>query len=176
MMDMTEEMENPEVFPDTEETGEPEENAVPEDADAETSEPEIPSDGNLSGDDGTEPEEGGTDDGADGTETDTGGTGDGTETDGTETPPGSISVSGNILVLPEGYEFGPETFGLSGETDTETGLSPEQLTQLSEQLEQVEDAVTDQTEVLYGGTAVVSLVLGAVLGILLLHGFRMRRV
>lgn len=197
MMEMTEELELPDISPDPEAFGEPEEDAAPDAADDETAGQED-TDETLSGDDepGQKPgledvETGGS--GTDGEITgdgmETGGAGseqedgggqteESTETDGEEVPPGNISVSGNILVLPEGYELTPETFGFSGgeETDTAEGLSPEQFTQLSEQLEQVEEAVAVQTDVLYGGTAVISLILGSVLGVLLIHGFRLRRV
>lgn len=199
---MMEETDLPDIPSGTEDSGFPEERDRTDPADSETSVPEDASDGAFPGDDETEQEDGGTDgneadtdasgdnvetdgDGTeaddteteDGTETDGTEAGDGTETDDTETPE-SLNVSGNILILPEGYEFDPETFGLSGETepDAETGLSPEQFTQLSEHLELLEEYISIQTDVFYGGTAVVSLILGAVLGILLLHGFRMRRV
>lgn len=198
MMEMTEELELPDISPDPEASGEPEEDAAPDAADDETAGQED-TDESFSGDDETGQEPGledvetggsGTDgeitgdgmetDGTSGAEQEDGGgqTEESPETDGEEVPPGNISVSGNILVLPEGYEFDPETFGFSGgeETDTAEGLSPEQFTQLSEQLEQVEEAVAVQTDVLYGGTAVISLILGAVLGVLLIHGFRLRRV
>lgn len=165
MMEMTEELELPDISPDPEASGESEEDAAPDAADDETA-GEITGDGMEIGGTGSEQEDGG------------GQTEESPETDGEEVPPGNISVSGNILVLPEGYELTPETFGFSGgeETDTAEGFSPEQFTQLSEQLEQVEEAVAVQTDVLYGGTAVISLILGSVLGVLLIHGFRLRRV
>lgn len=198
MMEMTEELELPDISPDPEAFGEPEEDAAPDAVDDETAGQED-TDEAPSGDDETGQEPGledvetggsGTDgeitgdgmetDGTSGAEQEDGGgqTEESPETDGEEVPSGNISVSGNILVLPEGYKFDPKTFGLSGgaETDTAEGLSPEQFTQLSEQLEQVEEAVAVQTDVLYGGTAVISLILGAVLGVLLIHGFRLRRV
>ncbi|MCI8356699.1 MAG: hypothetical protein HFI51_00930 [Lachnospiraceae bacterium] len=205
MMETTEEIELPDISPDLEDSGESEE-AVPDITGDETAEPED-TDGAHSGEDETEPEDSGEDtetdnDAADtemagddmetdetrDTETDETGdaeteTGDGqtedeTETDETETPTESLNVNGSILILPEDYEFDPETFGLSGEAETDTAeaISPEQFTQLSEQLELLEESVSVQTDVLYGGTAVISLVLGAVLGVLLLHGFRLRRV
>lgn len=205
MMETTEEMELPDISPDLEDSGESEE-AVPDITGGETTEQED-TDGTLSGEDETEPADDEKDtetdnDAADtemagddmetdetrDTETDETGdaeteTGDGqtedeTETDETETPTESLNVNGSILILPEDYEFDPETFGLSGEAETDTAeaISPEQFTQLSEQLELLEESVSVQTDVLYGGTAVISLVLGAVLGVLLLHGFRLRRV
>ncbi len=151
MMETTEEMELPDISPDLEDTGGAEE-TMPDITGDETTEPED-TDGTHSGEDETDTEE-------------------------TETPTESLNVNGSILILPEGYEFDPETFGLSGEAETDTAeaLSPEQFTQLSEQLELLEESVSVQTDVLYGGTAVISLVLGAVLGVLLLHGFRLRRV
>lgn len=110
---------------------------------------------------------------------------DGTEEDETDVPSESLNINGNILVLPEGYEFNPDIFSPAGEekAETDAALSSEQLDQLfeqfeqlSEQLEQTTEAVTVQTDVLYGGTAVISLILGAVLGVLLIHGFRLRRI
>lgn len=189
MMETTEEMELPDISPDLENTGETEETA-PDMTGDETTEPED-TDGAHSGEDETEPEDSGEDTEADNdaadteitgndteTETGDGQTEDEAETDETETSAESLNVNGSILILPEGYEFDPETFGLSGEAETDTteGLSPEQFTQLSEQLELLKESVSVQTDVLYGGTAVISLVLGAVLGVLLLHGFRLRRV
>ena len=197
MMETTEEMELPDISPDLEDTGGAEE-TMPDITGDETTEPED-TDGTHSGEDETEPEDSGEDTEADNDASDAEITGDNTETDGTgdaetetgdgqtedetdteetETPTESLNVNGSILILPEGYEFDPETFGLSGaaETDTAEALSPEQFTQLSEQLELLEESVSVQTDVLYGGTAVISLVLGAVLGVLLLHGFRLRRV
>lgn len=192
MMETTEEMELPDISPDLEDSGESEE-AVPDITGDETAEPED-TDGAHSGEDETEPEDSGEDTEADNDASDAEITGDNTETDGTgdaetetgdgqtedetETPTESLNVNGSILILPEDYEFDPETFGLSGEAETDTAeaISPEQFTQLSEQLELLEESVSVQTDVLYGGTAVISLVLGAVLGVLLLHGFRLRRV
>ncbi len=192
MMETTEEMELPDISPDLEDSGESEE-AVPDITGDETAEPED-TDGAHSGEDETEPEDSGEDTEADNDAADEEITGDDTETDGTgdaetetgdgqtedetETPTESLNVNGSILILPEDYEFDPETFGLSGEAETDTAeaISPEQFTQLSEQLELLEESVSVQTDVLYGGTAVISLVLGAVLGVLLLHGFRLRRV
>ena len=192
MMETTEEMELPDISPDLEDSGESEE-AVPDITGDETAEPED-TDGAHSGEDETEPEDSGEDTEADNDAADEEITGDDTETDGTgdaetetgdgqtedetETPTESLNVNGSILILPEDYEFDPETFGLSGEAETDTAeaISPEQFTQLSEQLELLEESVSVQTDVLYGGTAVISLDLGAVVGVLLLHGFRLRRV
>ena len=192
MMETTEEMELPDISPDLEDSGESEE-AVPDITGDETAEPED-TDGAHSGEDETEPEDSGEDTEEENDASDAEITGDNTETDGTgdaetetgdgqtedetETPTESLNVNGSILILPEDYEFDPETFGLSGEAETDTAeaISPEQFTQLSEQLELLEESVSVQTDVLYGGTAVISLVLGAVLGVLLLHGFRLRRV
>ena len=105
-------------------------------------------------------------------------TGDGQTEDETETPTESLNVNGSILILPEGYEFDPEIFGLSGdtETDDEAGISPEQFMLLSEQLEQTVEAVAVQNEILYGGIGFIVVMLGVILGVLLIHGFRFRRV
>lgn len=197
MMETTEEMELPDISPDLEDSGESEE-AVPDITGDETAEPED-TDGAHSGEDETEPEDSGEDTEADndaadeeitGDDTETDGTGDAetetgdgqtedeTETDETETPTESLNVNGSILILPEGYEFDPEIFGLSGdtETDDEAGISPEQFMLLSEQLEQTAEAVAVQNEILYGGIGFIVVMLGVILGVLLIHGFRFRRV
>ncbi len=205
MMETTEEMELPDISPDLEDSGESEE-AVPDITGGETTEQED-TDGTLSGEDETEPaddeEDTETDNDAADTEmagddmetdetgdTETDGTGDavtetgnsqtedGTETNETDTPAESLNVNGNILILPEGYEFDPEIFGLSGdtETDDEAGISPEQFMLLSEQLEQTVEAVAVQNEILYGGIGFIVVMLGVILGVLLIHGFRFRRV
>ena len=197
MMETTEEMELPDISPDLEDSGESEE-AVPDITGDETAEPED-TDGAHSGEDETEPEDSGEDTEADndaadeeitGDDTETDGTGDAetetgdgqtedeTETDETETPTESLNVNGSILILPEDYEFDPETFGLSGdtETDDEAGISPEQFMLLSEQLEQTAEAVAVQNEILYGGIGFIVVMLGVILGVLLIHGFRFRRV
>lgn len=197
MMETTEEMELPDISPDLEDSGESEE-AVPDITGGETTEQED-TDGAHSGEDETEPEDSGEDTEADndaadeeitGDDTETDGTGDAetetgdgqtedeTETDETETPTESLNVNGSILILPEGYEFDPEIFGLSGdtETDDEAGISPEQFMLLSEQLEQTAEAVAVQNEILYGGIGFIVVMLGVILGVLLIHGFRFRRV
>ena len=199
-METTEEIELPDISPDLEDSGESEE-AVPDITGDETAEPED-TDGAHSGEDETEPEDSGEDtetdnDAADtemagddmetdetrDTETDGTGdaeteTGDGQTEDETETPTESLNVNGSILILPQGYEFEPEIFGLSGdtETDDEAGISPEQFMLLSEQLEQTVEAVAVQNEILYGGIGFIVVMLGVILGVLLIHGFRFRRV
>lgn len=107
---------------------------------------------------------------------------DGTDADGTDIPVEGLNVTGNILILPEGYELNFEEPSSDGNIGTEmeaaegSALSSEQFGQISEQLEQVVETVSAQNDVLYGGTAVTCLMLGAVLGVLLIHGFRLRRV
>lgn len=189
-MEITEEMEMeiPDAASDTE-PSEAQETDMPSDEPAdETSGNETDVSGeNQSGSDGqdtseTDAEENENDTESSGTdETEPGTEEDGLEEDaGADTPAESINVNGSILILPEGYEFDPETFGLTDKekTDAETDavLSPEQFELLSEQPEQVTEAVAVQTDVFYGGTAVISLMLGVVLGILLVCGFRLRRV
>ena len=192
MMETTEEMELPDISPDLEDTGGAEE-TMPDITGDETTEPED-TDGTHSGEDETEPEDSGEDTEADNDAADAEITGDNTETDGTgdaetetgdgqtedetETPTESLNVNGSILILPEGYEFDPEIFGLSGdtETDDEAGISPEQFMLLSEQLEQTVEAVAVQNEILYGGIGFIVVMLGVILGVLLIHGFRFRRV
>lgn len=106
----------------------------------------------------------------------------GTDADGTDVPVEGLNVTGNILILPEGYELNFEESSSDGNIGTEmeaaegSALSSEQFGQISEQLEQVVETVSAQNDVLYGGTAVTCLMLGAVFGILLIHGFRLRRV
>lgn len=107
---------------------------------------------------------------------------DGTDADGMGLPVEGLNVTGNILILPEGYELNFEESSLDGNIETEmeaaegSFLSSEQFGQISEQLEQVVETVSVQNDVLYGGTSVTCLILGAVLGVLLIHGFRLRRV
>lgn len=102
--------------------------------------------------------------------------------DSTDIPVESLNVTGNILILPEGYELNLEKSRLDGDMKTETDvdegtvLSSEQFGQISEQLEQVIEIVNIQNDVLYGGISGICLLLGAVLGILLVCGFRLRRV
>lgn len=181
-MEITEEMETeiPDAAPDTEPSEEQDTDMPSEEPADETSGNETDvSDENQSGSDGQDTSE--TDAEENGDDTEPGTEEDGLEEEtGADTPAESINVNGSILILPEGYEFDPETFGLTDKerTDAETDalLSPEQFELLSEQLEQVTEAVTVQTDVLYGGTSVISLMLGAVFGSLLIHGFRLRRV
>lgn len=75
-------------------------------------------------------------------------------------PVNTISVSGNVIILPEGYEAaapGGETFA-------------------AEDTVLIVEALEYQTEVIHGGFLGLSFLLGLVIGILLIHGFRLRRV
>ena len=145
-------------------------------------------DGILSDEDPDMPETAGTDEEGvenDTTDTGTGETEDGlpedeTDVDGTDIPVENLNVTGSILILPEGYELNLEGIGQDENIETgpeeETVFSSEQFDQISEQLEQVVETVSVQNDVLCGGIAVVCLILGTLLGVLLIQGFRLRRV
>lgn len=79
----------------------------------------------------------------------------------TGTAPASLlSVSGNGILLPEGCHAA----GLEGEAVTAGELAA------------AVEAVAYQTQILRGGILGLSILLGLLTGILLLHGFRLRRV
>lgn len=169
-MEMTEEMEA-EALPDEEIPDGPDING---NDDGNTEEEII--DGSIDTDDGTENTD------TESFETEDGLPEDETDADGTDIPVESLNVTGSILILPEGYELNFEESGLNGNIETEmeaeegAALSSEQFGQISEQLEQVVEIVSVQNDILCGGTAVTCLILGAMLGILLVYGFRLRRV
>lgn len=170
MMEMTEEMEA-EALPDEEIPDGPDTNG---NDDGNTEEEII--DGSIDTDDGTENTD------TESFETEDGLPEDETDADGTDIPVESLNVTGSILIPPEGYELNFEESGLDGDMETGTGtdenavLSSEQFGQISEQLEQVTEAVTVQNDILYGGIGFIVLMFGAVFGVLLIHGFRLRRV
>lgn len=75
-----------------------------------------------------------------------------------------IEVNGSVLVLPEEYEYIPQQ------------SDPEDLEFLYQALESQTQAVAEQTELLQCGIICISLLLGMLIGVLLVHGFRLRRI
>lgn len=92
----------------------------------------------------------------------------GTEGEGTETEDSAghsvIEVNGSVLVLPEEYGYMPQD------------PAPETLGFLSQALDAQAQAVEEQTELLRCGFLCISLLLGMLIGVLLVQGFRLRRV
>lgn len=68
------------------------------------------------------------------------------------------------MVLPDEYEYIPQQ------------SDPEDLEFLYQALEAQTQAVERQTEFIQCGILCISLLLGMVIGVLLVHGFRLRRV
>ncbi len=181
-MEMTEGMET-EVLPDEEISDGneyPGEDGIPSDEDPDMPETSGTDDEGIENDT-TDTGTGETEDiDADSSEIEDGLPEDETDVDGTDIPVENLNVTGSILILPEGCELNLEEIGQDENIETgpeeETGFSSEQFDQISEQLEQLAETVSVQNDVLYGGTAVVCLILGALLGVLLIQGFRLRRV
>lgn len=74
----------------------------------------------------------------------------------------TLTVSGNVIILPEGYE------PLEMQVETQAYAS-EDITAIIEFLEY-------QTDIIRGGMIGLAFFLGIIIGILLIHGFRLRRV
>lgn len=70
----------------------------------------------------------------------------------------TITVSGNVIILPDGYE--------SVETQAYT----------SEDIIVVIESIENQTDIIRGGMIGLAFLLGIIGGILLIQGFRLRRV
>lgn len=70
----------------------------------------------------------------------------------------TLTVSGNVIILPDGYE--------PLETQAYT----------SEDIASVIESLEYQTEIIRGGMIGIAFLLGIIGGILLIHGFRLRRV
>ena len=149
----------------TEDTGAEESpGADPESPEEETG-PADSSEGNSSGEaTGTDDQTGepGTEDPAEGDETEdqTGEPAD--QTDGTISGNDSgdiITISGNAVIFPEGFDLSQLSSGESNTGD---------VTALTE-------AVESQSDLIYSAALIISLLLGVIAGILLIHGFRLRR-
>lgn len=73
-------------------------------------------------------------------------------------PVNTLTVSGNVIVLPDGYD-------------------PVELQSYSsEDIAAVIESVEYQTDIIRGGIIGLAFLLGIIGGILLIHGFRLRRV
>lgn len=73
-------------------------------------------------------------------------------------PVNTLTVSGNVIVLPDGYE-------------------PVELqSYTSEDIAAVIESLEYQTDIIRGGMIGLAFLLGIIVGILLIHGFRLRRV
>lgn len=70
-----------------------------------------------------------------------------------------VTISGNAVIFPEDFDFSMFQVSPDGE---------------SENL--VVDALETQTNLIFGVSAVVIFLLGVIAGILIVHGFRLRRV
>ncbi len=70
----------------------------------------------------------------------------------------TITVSGNVIILPDGYEL--------VETQAYT----------SEDIVAVIESIENQTDIIRGGMIGLAFLLGIIGGILLIQGFRLRRV
>ena len=84
------------------------------------------------------------------------------QTDGTisgNDPGDIITISGNAVIFPEGFDLSQ----LNG-SESSTG----DVTALTE-------AVESQSDLIYSAALIISLLLGVIAGILLIHGFRLRR-
>lgn len=88
-----------------------------------------------------------------------------TETEAeTETHELPVSVSGNTVIFPEGYGY------------ITAGYSAGDPGSVVEALDAQTKAVEAQTEAMREGFIAICFLLGAILGILLVQGFRLRRV
>lgn len=74
----------------------------------------------------------------------------------------TLTVSGNVIILPEGYE------PLEMQAETQSYAS-EDITAIIESLEY-------QTDIIRGGMIGLAFFLGLIAGIMFVHGFRLRRV
>lgn len=77
-------------------------------------------------------------------------------------PVNTLTVSGNVIILPEGYE------PLEMQAETQAYAS-EDIAAIIESLEY-------QTDIIRGGMIGLAFFLGFIAGIMLVHGFRLRRV
>lgn len=77
-------------------------------------------------------------------------------------PVNTLTVSGNVIILPEGYE------PLEMQAETQSYAS-EDITAIIESLEY-------QTDIIRGGMIGLAFFLGLIAGIMFVHGFRLRRV
>lgn len=85
-----------------------------------------------------------------------------TEEPETEVGEGSLSsdvvtISGNAIIMPEGYDFA--SFSSSAENE-----------------DAVVQAIREQTSYVCAGFTIVSFLLGMIIGCVCVHGFRLRRV
>ncbi len=80
-----------------------------------------------------------------------------TESEEGSSPSDVVTISGNAIILPEGYDF--TSFASSTENE-----------------DAVVQAIKEQTTYLDCGFATVSFLLGMIIGSVLMHNFRLRRV
>lgn len=72
-----------------------------------------------------------------------------------------VTVSGNIIVFPEDFDYSMFQFNAEGEVGNYDDLA---------------EMVEDQTTLIYVSSVVIILLLGIIAGTLFVHGFRLRRV
>lgn len=72
-----------------------------------------------------------------------------------------VTVSGNVIVFPEDFDFSMFQVNAEGEVGNYDDLA---------------EMVEDQTTLIYGSSVVIILLLGIIAGTLFVHGFRLRRV
>lgn len=70
----------------------------------------------------------------------------------------TLTVSGNVIILPDGYE------------------PAEMQAYTSEDIAAVIESLEYQTDIIRGGMIGLAFLIGIIAGILLIHGFRLRRV
>ena len=80
-----------------------------------------------------------------------------TESEEGSSPSDAVTISGNAIILPEGYDF--TSFASSTESE-----------------DAVVQAIKEQTTYLNCGFATVSFLLGVIIGSVLIYNFRLRRV